>query len=112
MSLHELDGFAADLKALRTRFNQLIARIDLKVKALVKASPERKQNLTQLCTITGVRSAATTIPALEWRQRSPRTLESLISLHALAQNACDSLYTSSADSIRKCFPLVDISVKF
>ena len=29
MSLHELDGFAADLKALRTRFNQLIARIDL-----------------------------------------------------------------------------------
>src|SRR6266566_2729347 len=31
MSLHELDGFAADLKALRTHFNQLIARIDLRV---------------------------------------------------------------------------------
>ncbi len=54
MSLHELDGFAADLKALRTRFNQLIARIDLRVKALVEASPERKQNFTRLCTITGV----------------------------------------------------------
>jgi len=56
MSLHELHGFAADLKALRTRFNQLIARIDLRVKALVEASPERKQNMTRLCTITGVGS--------------------------------------------------------
>jgi transposase len=54
MSLHELDGFAADLKALRTRFNQLIARIDLRIKALVEASPERKLNFTRLCTITGV----------------------------------------------------------
>ena len=54
MSLHELDGFAADLKALRTRFNQLIARIDLRVKALVEADPERKQNFARLCTITGV----------------------------------------------------------
>ena len=54
MSLHELDGFGADLKALRTRFNQLIARIDLRVKALVEASPERKQNYTRLRTITGV----------------------------------------------------------
>jgi len=54
MSLHELDGFAADLKALRTRFNQLIARIDLRIKALVEANPERKQHFTRLCTITGV----------------------------------------------------------
>src|SRR6266566_1842724 len=54
MSLHELDGFAADLKALRTHFNQLIARIDLRVKALIDASPDRKQNFTRLCTISGV----------------------------------------------------------
>src|SRR5258708_30233368 len=54
MSLHELDGFAADLKTLRMRFNQLIARIDLRVKALIEASPERQQNFTRLCTITGV----------------------------------------------------------
>ena len=54
MSLHELGGFADELKALRTRFNQLIARIDLRVKALVEASPDRKQNFTRLCTITGV----------------------------------------------------------
>ena len=54
MSLHELDGFDADLKSLRTRFNQLIARLDLRVKALVDASPERKQNYRRLCTITGI----------------------------------------------------------
>jgi transposase len=54
MSLHELGGLADDLKALRTRFNQLIARLDLRVKALVEASPERKQNCTRLCTISGV----------------------------------------------------------
>src|SRR6266550_3974129 len=54
MSLHELGGFAADLKALRTRFNQLIARIDLTVKALIDVSPDRKQNFTRLCTISGV----------------------------------------------------------
>jgi transposase len=54
MSLHDLGGFTDELKALRTRFNQLIARIDLRVKALVEASPERKQNFTRLCTISGV----------------------------------------------------------
>ncbi len=54
MSLHELDGFAADLKALRMRFNQLIARIDLRVKTLIDANPDRKQNFTRLCTISGV----------------------------------------------------------
>ena len=51
MSLHELDGFAADLKTVRTRFNQLIARIDLRVKALIDASPERKQHFARLRTI-------------------------------------------------------------
>ena len=54
MSLHELDGFAAELQALRTRFNQLIARIELRVKALIDANPERQQNFTRLCTISGV----------------------------------------------------------
>jgi len=54
MSLHGLGGFADELKALRTHFNQLIARIDLRTKALVEASPDRKQNFTRVCTITGV----------------------------------------------------------
>jgi len=54
MSLHELGGFADELKALRSRFNQLIARLDLRAKALVEANPERKQNFARLCTISGV----------------------------------------------------------
>jgi transposase len=54
MSLHELGGFADELKALRRRFNQLITRLDLRVKALVEASPERKQNFARVCTICGV----------------------------------------------------------
>ena len=41
-------------RRLRTRFNQLITRLDVRVKALVEASPERKQNFTRMCTITGV----------------------------------------------------------
>ena len=47
MSLHELGGFAEELKALRTHFNHLIARIDLRVKALVEASPDRQQNFSR-----------------------------------------------------------------
>jgi len=54
MSVHELGGFADELRALRTRFNQLIARIDLRIRALIEASPDRKQNFTRVCTITGV----------------------------------------------------------
>src|SRR5262249_8368341 len=54
MSLHELGGFADELKALRRHFNQLIARLDLRAKALIEASPERKQNFARLCTISGV----------------------------------------------------------
>ncbi len=54
MSLKGLDGFAADLKGLRARFDQLIARIDQRVKALVEANPDRKQQVTHLRTIDGV----------------------------------------------------------
>lgn len=54
MSLKGLDGFAADLKALRARFDQLIARLDQRVQALLEASPDRKQRLTHLRTIDGL----------------------------------------------------------
>lgn len=54
MSLKGLDGFAADLKALRARFDQVIARIDQRVNALVEASPNRKQHVAHLRTIYGV----------------------------------------------------------
>jgi transposase len=54
MSLKGLDGFAADLKALRARFDQLIGRIDQRVKALIDESPDRKQHVTHLRAIDGV----------------------------------------------------------
>jgi len=54
MSLSGLDGFGADLKALRARFDQVIARIDQRVKTLVKVNPDRKEHVTHLRTIYGV----------------------------------------------------------
>ncbi|MGA7750947.1 MAG: IS110 family transposase, partial [Gallionella sp.] len=54
MSLKGLNGFATDLKALKVRFDQVIARIDQRVKVLIEASPERKQHVTHLSTIYGV----------------------------------------------------------
>ena len=54
MSLKGLDGFAADLKALRARFDQVIARIDERVKALVDANPDRQQQVTHMRAIDGV----------------------------------------------------------
>ena len=54
MSLKGVDGFAADLKSLRKRFDQVIASIDQRVKALVEANPDRKQHVTHLRTIYGV----------------------------------------------------------
>jgi transposase len=54
MSLKGLDGFAADLKALRARFDQVIARIDERVKALVDANPDRQQHVTHMRAIDGV----------------------------------------------------------
>jgi transposase len=54
MSLKGLEGFAADLKALRAHFDQLLARIDQRLNALLEASPDRKQRVTHLRTIDGV----------------------------------------------------------
>ena len=48
MSLHELDGFAADLKALRTRFNQLIARIDLQSQGVDRSESRAQTELHAL----------------------------------------------------------------
>jgi transposase len=49
-----LKGFAAELKALMERLDKLIARIDAKVKALIEANEQRKQDYARLRKITGV----------------------------------------------------------
>ncbi len=54
MSLKGMVGFSTDLKMLRQRFDQVIARIDQRIKELVEANPDRKEHVTHLRTITGV----------------------------------------------------------
>lgn len=54
LSMTGVRGFGSDLKALRLRFDQLIARIDARVKELVEARPERKQDYLRLRKINGV----------------------------------------------------------
>ena len=54
MSLKGVGGFATELKALRKRFDHVIACIDQRVKKLVDASPDRKEHVTHLRTIYGV----------------------------------------------------------
>jgi transposase len=90
MSLHELDGFAADLKALRTRFNQLIARIDLRVKALVEADPERKQNFARLCTITGVGPVIGTALVNTLERRPMKSADAFVAFTGLDPRPDDS----------------------
>ena len=54
MSLKGMVGFSTDLKTLRQRFDQVIERVDQRVKELVEANPERKEHVAHLRTITGV----------------------------------------------------------
>ena len=54
MSLKGVEGFTTELKALRKRFNKVIASIDQRVKVLVESSPDRKQHVTHLRAIYGV----------------------------------------------------------
>jgi len=53
MSLKGLDGFKTDLQTLRQRFDQVIARIDQRIKELIEANPDRKEHDMHLRTITG-----------------------------------------------------------
>jgi len=54
MCLKGMKAFNADLRATRKRFDQLIAHIDRRIKALMEANPERHEHLNHLCTINGV----------------------------------------------------------
>jgi transposase len=53
MSLKGMVGFSTDLKTLRQRFDQVIARIDQRINELVEANPDRKEHVTHLSTIDG-----------------------------------------------------------
>ena len=53
-SFKDVKGFAAEIKTLRQRLDQLLARLDAKVKTLIEASTERKQDYARLRKIAGV----------------------------------------------------------
>ena len=53
-SFKGVNGFAAEIKALRQRLDKLLARIDAEVKTLIEASSERKQDYARLRKIGGV----------------------------------------------------------
>ena len=53
-SFKDVKGFAAEIKALRQRLDQLLAGLDATIKTLIEASTERKQDYARLRKIGGV----------------------------------------------------------
>lgn len=53
-TLTGVDGFNADLKSMRKRFDQLLARIDGRVKELNERDPKRKEHVQHMLTLDGV----------------------------------------------------------
>jgi transposase len=53
-TLTGVDGFGADLKSMRKRFDQVLARIDARVKELTDKDPKRKEHVQHMLTLDGV----------------------------------------------------------
>ena len=53
-SFKDVKGFAAEIKALRERLDKLLAGLDARIKMLIEASTERKQDYARLHKIDGV----------------------------------------------------------
>ncbi|MFN7475433.1 MAG: transposase, partial [Burkholderiales bacterium] len=53
-TLSGVDGFGADLKSMRKRFDQVLARIDARVKELTDKDPKRKEHVRHMLTLDGV----------------------------------------------------------
>ena len=53
-SFKGMSGFAPELKALRQRFDKLLASLDTKIKTLIEATAERKEDYARLRKIAGV----------------------------------------------------------
>ncbi len=90
MSLKDMDGFNSELKATRKRFNQLIAHIDQRIKALVDSNPDRKEHITQLRTINGV-GALVSVALVNTLERIPlKCADSFVAFTGLDPRADDS----------------------
>lgn len=53
-TLKGVDGFGADLKSMKKRFDQLLARIDARVKELTEQDPKRHVHVQHMLTLDGV----------------------------------------------------------
>jgi transposase len=53
-TLKGVDGFGTDLKSMRKRFDQVLARIDARVKELTDKDPKRKVHVQHMLTLDGV----------------------------------------------------------
>ena len=54
LSFKDVNGFAAEIKALRERLDKLLARLDATIKTLIEATTKRKQDYARLRKIGGV----------------------------------------------------------
>ncbi len=53
-TLTGVDGFGADLKSMRKRFDEVLARIDARVKELTDKDPKRKEHVQHMLTLDGI----------------------------------------------------------
>ena len=53
-TLKGVDGFNTDLKSLRTRFDQVLSRIDGRIKELTDGDPKRQAHVQHMLTLDGV----------------------------------------------------------
>ena len=70
-SLKGLTGFGADLKTVDERMDRLVKRIDAKVKALIEANKDRKQQYARLRKIAGLGGLVVRSSVLNTLERVP-----------------------------------------
>jgi transposase len=70
-SLKGLSGFGSDLKAVNERLNRLVKGIDAKVKALIEADSDRKQQYARLRKIAGLGGTVVRSSVLNTLERVP-----------------------------------------
>jgi transposase len=70
-SLKGLSGFGADLKTVDERLDRLVKRIDAKVKALIEANKDRKQQYARLRKIAGLGGLVVRSSVLNTLERVP-----------------------------------------
>lgn len=70
-SLKGLSGFGSDLKTVNERLDRLVKGIDAKVKTLIEADSDRKQQYTRLRKIAGLSGAVVRSSVLNTLERVP-----------------------------------------